>query len=411
MSAFQYVALTAQGKERKGIIEGDSARQIRNQLRERGLTPLKVSETAEQREAKSKGSDPGERVKTFRGSLSTNDLSLLVRQVATLIGAGSPVEEAISATAKYSENTKVKSLLLNVRSRVLEGHTLADSLAQYPRVFPEMFRATVSAGEQSGHLNGVLERLADYTEERQATQATVKKALVYPIVMIVVCAAILYGLLAFVMPKMVETFDSMGQELPDLTKALIAISEFTQNYGGYIIVGIVLVAFLFERAMQVESFKAMVHAVLLRMPVIKSMVRSTNSAQFARTLSILASSGVPVLESLDIASQVVTNRPMRSAVEDASARVREGSSLAKSLERSNRFPPMMIHMIASGEGSGRIGFMLDKAASHLEREQDALISSFLSLIQPLIVVVMGGAVLAIVLGMLLPIFELNSIVT
>ncbi|MEM9602929.1 MAG: type II secretion system inner membrane protein GspF [Pseudomonadota bacterium] len=410
MPAFQYVALTPEGKERKGIIEGDSPRHIRNQLREQGLTPLKVDESASAERRASAGSG-GDRVRTFRGRLSTNELSLLVRQIATLINAGSPVEEAISATATYSENTRVKSLLLNVRSRVLEGHTLADSLGQYPRVFPEMFRATVAAGEQSGHLDGVLERLADYTEDRQMTQATVKKALVYPAVMIVASLAILYALLTFVMPQMVETFDNLGQDLPDITQILIGVSEFTQAWGSYIIVGLVALAFGFERAMHIEGFKARVHALWLRIPLIRSMVRSANSAQFARTLSILAGSGVPVLQSLDIAAQVITNRPMRQAVIGAAERVREGASLAKSLERSARFPPMMVHLIASGEGSGRLGFMLDKAASHLEREQDSLISSFLGLLQPLIVVVMGGAVLVIVLGMLMPIFELNAIVT
>ncbi|MEM7376855.1 MAG: type II secretion system inner membrane protein GspF [Pseudomonadota bacterium] len=410
MPAFQYVALTPAGKERKGIIEGDSPRHIRNQLREQGLTPLKVDESASA-DRREPDSGNGDRIRTFRGRLSTNELSLLVRQIATLINAGSPVEEAISATATYSENTRVKSLLLNVRSRVLEGHTLADSLAQYPRVFPEMFRATVAAGEQSGHLDGVLERLADYTEDRQMTQATVKKALVYPAVMIVASLAILYALLTFVMPQMVETFDNLGQDLPDITQILISVSEFTQAWGSYIIVGLVALAFGFERAMHIEGFKARVHALWLRIPLIRSMVRSANSAQFARTLSILASSGVPVLQSLDIAAQVITNRPMRQAVLGAAERVREGASLAKSLERSARFPPMMVHLIASGEGSGRLGFMLDKAASHLEREQDSLISAFLGLLQPLIVVVMGGAVLVIVLGMLRPIFELNAIVT
>ncbi len=409
MPAFQYVALDAKGKESKGIIEGDSPRQIRNQLRERGLTPLNVSESAT--EARPGGDSAGKSVRRFRGRLNTNDLSLLVRQIATLIDAGSPIEEAINATATYSENSRVKSLLLNVRSRVLEGHTLADSLGQYPRVFPEMFRATVAAGEQSGHLDGVLERLADYTEERQATQATVKKALVYPSVMIVVSVLILYGLLTYVMPQMIETFEDLGQELPNLTQVLISVSEFTQAWGGYLLIGIVLAAFAFERAMHFESFKTRVHSMWLRIPLARALVRSSNSAQFARTLSILASSGVPVLQSLDISAQVVTNRPMRNAVLDAATKVREGASLAKSLEASNRFPPMMVHLIASGEGSGRLGFMLDKAASHLEREQDSLVSAFLGLLQPLIVVFMGGAIMVIVLGMLMPIFELNQIVT
>lgn len=407
MPAFEYLALDEKGREKKGILEGDSARQIRGLLREQGLTPLEVDESN-----KKGGKDAAGNQTTsqFRGSLKTSELSLIIRQIATLTSAGTPLEESLAATAKHSEKNKVKSLLLTVRGKLLEGHSFAEALGQYPKVFPEMFRATVSAGEQSGHLDGVLERLADYSEDRQSTQSTVKKALVYPIFLVVISIAIVGLMLAVVVPKVVETFDDLGQELPTLTKVLIAASEFVQNWGLVVIAAIVLGIFAFGHAMRSDSFKFKVHSFVLRLPVAGKLVRSANAASFARTLSILAASGVPVLEALDIASQVISNRPMREAVVAASKKVREGTSLSKALENSQQFPPMLLHLIASGEGSGRLGYMLEKAATHLEREQDSAVSSALGILQPTIVLIMGAAILCIVLGILLPIFELNEIV-
>jgi len=407
MPAFEYIALDAKGREKKGILEGDSARQIRSQLRDQGLSPLKVDESNQKGKNKSGG---GKEPATFRGSLKTSDLSLIIRQIATLTSAGTPLEESLAATAKHSEKDKVKSLLLTVRSKLMEGHTFAEALGQYPKVFPEMFRATVSAGEQSGHLDGVLERLADFSEDRQSTQSTVKKALVYPIFLVIVSIAIVGLMLAVVVPKVVETFDDLGQELPGITLALIAASDFVQNWGLAIVIAVVVGIFAFNRAMQSDDFKFRVHSFVLKLPVAGKLVRSANAASFARTLSILAASGVPVLEALDIASQVISNRPMRKAVLEASAKVREGTSLARALENSKQFPPMLLHLIASGEGSGRLGYMLEKASTHLEREQDSAVSSALGILQPTIVLVMGAAILAIVLGILLPIFELNEMV-
>lgn len=406
MPAFEYLALDGKGREKKGILEGDSARQIRGQLRDQGLSPLKV-EQSNKKEARTSGGGGGA---SFRGSLKTAELSLIIRQIATLTSAGTPLEESLAATAKHAEKNKIKSLLLTVRSKLMEGHTFAEALGQYPKVFPEMFRATVSAGEQSGHLDGVLERLADFSEDRQSTQATVKKALVYPVFLVVVSIAIVSLMLAVVVPQVVETFDDLGQELPGITLALIAASDFIQAWGLMLFGAIAVGVFLFSRAMQAEPFKYRVHKFLLRLPLVGKLVRSANAASFARTLSILAASGVPVLEALDIASQVISNRPMREAVIEASVKVREGTSLSRALENSRQFPPMLLHLIASGEGSGRLGFMLEKAATHLEREQDSAVSGALGILQPAIVLVMGAAILAIVLGILLPIFELNDLV-
>lgn len=404
MPAFEYTALDAAGKQQKGVLDGDTARQVRQQLRERKLTPLSVVEGS----SKAVQTGTGSR---FRGGISTTDLALITRQFATLVSSGTPVEEALAAVGRHTEKQRVKTLLLSVRSRVLEGHSLAHSMRDFPKVFPEIFRATVAAGEQSGHLDGVLERLADYTEEQQATRATITKALLYPAVLVFASIAIVSLLLAYVVPQVVQVFDNMNQQLPLLTRLLIRTSELVRSWGLLFIVAMVAAVYLFRRAMRAEQFKYRVHSVLLRIPLVGRLIRGFNSAQFARTLSILASSGVPVLEALGIASEVLTNRPMRAAVLDAGAQVREGASLSRSLEKHGYFPPMMLHLIASGEGSGQLGKMLEKAATHQERELNTHIALFLGLFEPVIVLLMGGIILVIVLAILLPIFELNQLVS
>ncbi|MGI9293730.1 MAG: type II secretion system inner membrane protein GspF [Pseudomonadales bacterium] len=407
MAAFEYVALDERGREKKGVLEADTARLARSTLRNQSLTPLQVNEASGREKDASGMSTP----KTnFRGGIKKADLALFTRQVATLTAAGSPLEEALSAVSRHTEKSRIKSLILSVRAKVLEGHSFAAALKEYPKVFPEIYQATVAAGEQSGHLDAVLERLADYTEDRQAANSTIKKALIYPIALVVLSILIVSLLLAFVVPQVVQVFDGMGQELPPLTQFLLASSAFVRNYGLVLAVVIIIGIFLFRRAMKNEAFKTSVHATLLKIPLFKKLIRGFNTAQFARTLSILAASGVPVLEALDIASQVVTNRPMRAAVQTAAAQVREGGTLGASLERTGYFPPMLVHLIASGEQSGQLDTMLEKAATHQERELNSVMSMFLGLLEPVIIVVMGGVVLMIVLGILLPIFEMNQLV-
>ncbi len=404
MPAFEYTALDAAGKEKKGVLEGDTARQIRQQLRDQKLNPLTVVEG----NTKATKARSGTR---FRGGISTTDLALITRQIATLSSSGTPVEEALAAVSRQTEKQHIKTLLLSVRAKVLEGHSLADSLGEFPNVFPEIFRATVAAGEQSGHLDGVLERLADYSEDRQATQATITKALMYPAALIIAAVAIVGLLLAYVVPQVVQVFDSLNQELPLLTRVLIQTSELVRSWGVVFVAAVIAMVYLFKRAMRNEDLKFRVHSLLLRLPVIKRLIRSFNSAQFARTLSILAASGVPVLDALNIAADVLTNRPMRSAVRNAAIQVREGASLSRSLEKTGHFPPMMLHLIASGESSGRLGDMLEKSATHQERELNSHIAIFLGLFEPMIVLLMGGIILVIVLAILLPIFELNNLVS
>lgn len=409
MAAFEYVALDERGKEKKGVLEADTARLARASLRQQGLTPLTVEETTVRSNSKSKaGSAPSGA--TYRGGIKTNDLALMTRQVATLSGAGTPLEEALAAVSRQTEKPKIQSLILSVRSKVLEGHTFASALKDYPKVFPEIYQATVAAGEQSGHLDAVLERLADYTEERQVANATVKKALIYPTMLVVASILIVAFLLAYVVPQVVQVFEGMNQELPALTVGLLATSAFVREWGIIVAVVLIVVVITFRYAMRGEAFKTRVHGFLLKIPLIKKLIRGFNTAQFARTLSILSASGVPVLEALDISAQVITNRPMRTAVDTAAGQVREGSTLGTALEKTGYFPPMMLHLVASGEASGKMDSMLEKAATHQERELNSVMAIFLGLFEPVVILIMGGVVLAIVLGILLPIFEMNQLV-
>jgi general secretion pathway protein F len=411
MAAFEYLALDERGREKKGVLEADTARLARALLRQQSLTPLDVTETSGRGKSKNGGSaNKSGSSPTFRGGIKTNDLALLTRQIATLSAAGTPLEESLSAVSRQTEKPKIKSLLLSVRAKILEGHTFASALSDYPKVFPEIYQATVSAGEQSGHLDAVLERLADYTEERQAANATVKKALIYPSVLVIASVLIVGFLLAYVVPQVVQVFEGMDQELPALTQAMLAASAFVRQWGLLVVILAVVGLVIFKRAMMGESFKTRIHGFLLKLPLFKRLIRGFNTAQFARTLSILAASGVPVLEALDIGAQVITNRPMRQAVNTAAAQVREGSTLSDALERTGYFPPMLLHLIASGEASGQLDNMLEKAASHQERELNSLMAIFLGLFEPVVILIMGGVVLTIVLGILLPIFEMNQLV-
>ena len=403
MGAYEFVALDNGGKESRGLIEGDTAKHVRQQLRERSLLPVKVTEVAEKESRK-------KRSFTLRRGLSAGELALLTRQLATLTKSGLPLEEALLAVSQQNENPRAKSIMLGVRSRVMEGHTLADGLAEFPAAFPELYRATVSAGEQSGHLDAVLERLAEFTESRQVLQQQVRTALIYPISLVVTAAAIISFMLAYVVPKVVYIFENYGQELPTLTRVMIASSEFLRNHWFLLIVATIALIFGIRWLLKQDGPKRRYHRTLLRIPVVSKLTRGINTARFTQTLSILAGSGVPILESLRIASQVVVNVPMREAVEEASLRIREGAMISKSLAASKLFPPMTTHLISSGEASGRLEEMLSRAAENQEREVDGLIAALLGIMQPLLVIVMAAIVLLIVLAILLPIFEINNLI-
>jgi general secretion pathway protein F len=403
MGAFEYTALDASGRERKGVIEGDTPRHVRGLLRERELLPLTVGEVA-QKEAR-------RQLKfSFARRVSAGDLALLTRQLATLVRAGLPLEEALLATSEQSEKPRIKSILLGVRSKVMEGHTLASGLADFPKVFPEIYRATVSAGEQSGYLDRILERLADYTESRDQLRQKIMGALLYPIVLSVMCFTIVSILLVYVVPKVVEVFDNNRAKLPLMTRALVAVSDFLRHNGIWLLIGVALCAFVAWRALRRPDVRRRFHLTVLRVPIVGRLARGFNTARFTRTLSILTGSSVPVLDALRIAGEVVTNVPMREAVAAAAQRVREGAAIGRSLAASRLFPPMTVHLISSGESSGKLEDMLERAAQSQERELDGLLAAMVGLLGPLMIVTMGLFVMGIVFAMLLPIFEMNSLI-
>ena len=403
MPAFEYIALNAKGKEEKGILDGDNAKQVRQLLRDSNLTPLEINQVEK--------SESGDKNKVQRaGRVKAADLALLTRQLATLVQSGSPLEEALATTAKQTEKRNIRHILTAVRTRVVEGYSLADGLKTYPTVFPAMYRATIAAGEQSGHLDAVLERMADYTESRQETQTRIANAMFYPVILTIVSIAIVAGLLGFIVPKIIAVFDNMGQELPPMTRGLIIVSDFVRDYGLYIGAVLVVIYIIFKQAIKQPKWRYLYHSFLLKLPLIKKMVRGLNTARFARTLSILASSGVPILDAMSISAKVVQNLPMRQAIETAAHKVREGKSINRALDQAGYFPPMTVHLIASGESSGRLDEMLERAAVQQERETDSMLTNMLGLFEPILILVMGGIVLLIVLSILLPILNLNQLV-
>ena len=403
MGAYEYTALDAAGREKKGVLEGDTAKHVRQLLRERELLPVTVTEAAREEARRQR------KFGIARGASAT-DLALLTRQLATLTKAGLPLEEALLAVSQQTEKPRVQSILLGVRSRVMEGHTLASGFAEFPRVFPEIYRATVSAGEQSGHLDEVLERLADYTEGRELTRQKVLGAMLYPIVLTIMCFGIVTGLLVYVVPKVVEVFDTGKAQLPLMTRMLIGVSDFLQAWGLWLLAGLVVVAIGVGRWLRNPEARRRFHELQLRLPLVGRLVRGFNTARFTRTLSILTAASVPVLEALRIAGEVVTNLPMKHAVVEAGQRVREGAPIGRSLAQSRLFPPMTIHLISSGESSGELEAMLERAAVSQERELDGIMAALVGLLGPLLIIVMGLFVMGIVFAMLLPIFEMNALI-
>src|SRR6202046_251023 len=405
MGAFEYVALDPQGKERKGLIEGDTPKHVRQLLRDKQLLPIEIQEAA-QREQRQSGS----RRPFMRRGLSSLDLAMLTRQLATLLRSGLPLEETLQAVAEQTEKPRVQRIVLGVRSKVVEGHPLADGLRDFPQAFPEIYRATVSAGEQSGKLDQVLERLSDYTESRQVMGQQVSNALVYPIVLLVLSCGIVSFLLAYVVPQVVAVFQSSNQELPMATKILIGMSDLIRHYWVYALIVIGAAVWGFLRWLKNPEARLRFDRFLLRLPVAGRLIRGLNTGRFSRTFSILTASAVPVLEALRISAEVVTNLPMKRAVEEAALRVREGAPIGRSLAARKLFPPMMIHLISSGESSGELEKMLERAATNQEREMDGLLSTMTNLLGPFMVVFMGAVVMFIVIALLLPIFQLNDLV-
>ena len=405
MSAFRYKALNTEGRLIKGVLEADSERHLRAQLRAQNLRPVEVRGV----EVKMiKGRRP--RFTLFRAGLSASELALITRQLATLVASALPLDECLQAAAEQTRKASIKSILLEVRSRVSEGYTLASGMAQYPQAFGEMYRAMVHAGEQAGQLAPVLEQLAEHTENRQLTAQKLKLAMIYPFVLMGVAVSVVAALMVFVVPELVGIFTHTKKELPPLTVGLIATSDFLRDWGLYLLMGLLLSVVVIRQLLQEPRRRLRWHQLLLQIPGINSVLVGIDTARFSSTLSILMGSGVPLLDALHIAGSVMSNRELQKAAIKVADNVQEGSSLNKALSQGDCFPPMMVHMVASGEVSGELEVMLERSATNQERELEMTLGTVMGLFEPMMVILMGGVVLIIVLAILLPIFDLNTMV-
>lgn len=403
MPAYNYSALDPQGKETKGILEGDSEKQIRQKIRDQGLIPLEIKTVQATQANKGKTG-----FMQFSKRIRLADLALLTRQLATLLAAGMPVEECLQGVSEQSEKTNVQSILQGVRSRVLEGYSLANALRQFPHAFPEIYCATVGAGEQTGKLDVVLNRLADYTEQQQQIRIKIQQALIYPSVMSFVSIGIVIFLLTFVVPKIIGVFSNTGQSLPEMTRLLIVISDTVQSYGLYFLALFILLIYFFRQLIKKPKFRKPWHRFLLKLPILGHAIKTINTARYARTFGILSAAGVPILESMRVSSSLITNLPMQEAISASARKVKEGASISYALKQTKYFTPMTTHLIASGENSGRLEEMLERAAENQENEVKRLIDTSLTLFEPIIIILMGAVVLFIVLAILLPIFQMDQ---
>lgn len=407
MAVFAYEALDAKGRKRKGVLEADSPRQLRQQLRSDGLAPVSIEPATEK-------TSTGRRsfsINLFEKNATPAEVALLTRQLATLVAASIPLEECLQALAKQLQKSHLKAMITAIRSRVLEGQTLADSLASYPRAFDRLYRSMVAAGEKSGHLDVVLERLADYSEQQQQIKGKLIQAMIYPIILTVVAIGVVVALLATVVPTVVDQFAHMGQELPGMTLALISMSDFVRDYGLYVLITIMVLLVIRQRLLTRPKLRLAHDKWFLRIPVAGDVSAGVDTARFARTLSILTSSSVPLLDGMKVASDVLINAHIRKALQEASERVREGSSLWTALDKTQLFPPMMLHIIASGEKSGELEQMLVRAADAQDRQFESQVNIALGVFAPLLILLMAGMVLFIVMAILTPMLDLNSLVS
>ena len=403
MAAFEYEAVDMAGKPRRGVVSADSARLARQELKRRKLFPTRLTAAARKGQAKSRFNIE------LGAAIGQKDLTLLTRQLATLVTAAAPLEEALHMMAMQAEKPRIRDTLLAIRSRVTEGYRFSEALAAEPRSFGSLYRSMTAAGEVSGSLGPVLERLADHLEKAQRLRAKITTALAYPIFLSLVAVGVISALMTFVVPKVVDQFTDMGQELPGITLVMIGISHFMRGFGPLLLLGLVAGGLTFARALRRDGFRRKVDTALLRLPILGRLMGNLQTARFARTLSTLIASGCSVVESLRAAEQILHNRVFREAVADISTQVVEGASLSAALKRSRAFPPMIAYMAASGENSGKLDEMMGKCADYLEREFEDFTAAALSLLEPAIIILMGGVVATIVLSILMPILKLNTL--
>ena len=404
MAAYEYIALDARGKQKKGVLEADSVRQIRQLLRDQGLVPLEVDAAREQQ------ATVGFSLANFGRRLGALDRVLFTRQLATLIAASLPIEEALQAIAQQTEKQSMRSLVMAIRSKLLEGHSLAGSLADYPGSFSHLYRSTIAAGEQSGFLDKVLDNLATYEERQFESSRDVEMAMLYPVLLTLFAFGIVGALMVYVVPDMIGVLENMGQDLPLSTRILIGLSEFTQSWWWLILALIVAIVAGIRFLLQQPGVRLAWDRQKLSLPMISRITRSANAARYANTLSILTSSGVPLVEAMNIAAEVVSNQWLKRRLADSTQRVSEGSSLRAALESVGYFPPMLLHMVASGESSGELDAMLEKVAIYQQTEVERIVTTLVRLFEPAMLVVMAVLVMFIVMAILLPILTMNQLV-
>ncbi|WP_268798212.1 type II secretion system inner membrane protein GspF [Pseudomonas huanghezhanensis] len=400
MNHYLFEAADAQGRIETGRLEADSERGAMGQLRSRGLTPLRVDL---QHDARSGGG-------RFARKLSDADLDWATRQLASLLGASLPLEAALSATVEQAERKHIADTLSAVRNDVRSGLRLADALAARPRDFPEIYRALIAAGEESGDLAQVMERLADYIEERNGLRGKILTAFIYPGVVGLVSIGIVIFLLSYVVPQVVSAFSQARQDLPGLTVAMLMASDFIRTWGWLCFIALVGSLWGWRLYLRQPAARLAWHSRILRLPLFGRFVLGLNTARFASTLAILGAAGVPMLRALEAARQTVSNQRLSLAVSEATAKVKEGVSLAAALRVEKVFPPVLIHLISSGEKTGSLPPMLERAANTLSKDIERRAMGMTALLEPLMIVVMGGVVLTIVLAVLLPIIEINQLV-
>lgn len=405
MPAFRYEAVDTGGVTRKGVLNADSPRAARADLRLQGLTPLNVEAIAAQVD------DSGAaRSRGFGERLSQVELALFTRQLASLLEAGLPLEQAFTALLEQAERAYMRDLIASIRSEVMGGASFSSALARHPRDFAEIYRALVSSGEQIGQLARVLARLADYIERRNALVSRVRLAFTYPAIVTVVAFAIVIFLLTYVVPQIVSVFANTKQKLPFLTIMMLGVSNFTRAYGIYVGLALVGAWIMWRRALRNHALKLRWHAWLLDAPVYGRFERSLNTARFASTLAITTGSGVPILRALETSRDTLSNVAMKGLVEDATASVREGVSLARALSVQKYFPPMLVHMIRAGEITGELPAMLERAADAQQADLERRALTIAGLLEPVLILAMGLVVLLIVLAVLMPIIEINQLV-
>ena len=400
MAAFDYVALDAGGRRVTGAVEAADEARARGALEKKRLMPLEL------RPARPAVAAAQTRAKG--GRLPARSLALITRQLATLISVA-PIEEAVRTLALQADRPAARRVLEGVHAGVLEGRRLSDAMARQGPAFPPLYRAMVAAGESSGSLGPILERLADGLERDQQVRGKVITALVYPAVLAVVALGVVIALMTLVVPKVVEQFDSMNQTLPLLTRIVIAVSDAMRTGGWIVALVLVCAAAVGGLALRRPALRLKADAWILTLPVIGRLMRDLHGASMARTLAAMIASGLPVLEGLTITARTVGNMKLRQATESMADAVREGGGLAAAMRRADVFPPILVHMTASGENSGRLEPMMDRAADYLEREFTTFTAVMLSLLEPLVIVVMGGVVAVIVLAILLPILQINTL--